>query len=431
MDPHAAYGRYVNPFLGRFLEASGRGYRFVRASGCQLHDSEGNAWDDWVAGFGTFNFGHRHPGLAAAAKAALDGVEPTLLHEAINPHAGALGERLVRACGEGFGTVFLSNSGSEAVEAALKVALAATGRGVVVYADGAFHGTTLGALSCMGQGDYRAPFEAVLAPFVEVPFGEIAPLQARLERGDVAAVILEPMQMEAGGRLASADYLASVRSVCARQGTLLILDEVQTGMGRTGQLTLSAELGVRADALVFAKALGGGLIPVGATVLGEGLWDRAFGSYERSEIHGSTYGGGALACAVAHESLRLATDPELLSQVRGRGQRLFAALTEAIGTSPLVERIDHAGLLGVVRFRQPDHPWLGWQALGLQELEGRASVGALVVERLARRHVFAQICGHDWASLRVQPPLIVDDATCDRFVAALVEAVAWLEDAAS
>jgi acetylornithine/succinyldiaminopimelate/putrescine aminotransferase len=427
MDGYAAYARHVNPGLGRFLELSGRDVRFVSGRDTVLEDADGVAWDDWIAGFGSLNLGHNPPAIKAALAEHLAGCAPGLFVESLNPFAGELAARLVALAGERFETCFLSNSGAEAIEAALKTALLATRRPRIAYAEGGYHGTTLGALACMARGPYRADLDSVLAAFRAVPFNDAAALEKALAEGDVAAFLVEPIQMEAGARIAESGYLHAAREACRRHGALLIFDEVQTGLGRTGALFAWQHAGVEPDVLVSAKALGGGLVPIGATLMARGLWERAYPGYLRAEIHNSTFGGNALACRAALATLDVVADPAFLDSVRRRGEALFSSLRAALSGTACVERITGRGLLGGIALRGTSHPWTTWENLGLEELAGHPTAGALVVERLARRRILAQVCAHDWSVVRVEPPLTVDDATCARFVDAVAEAVRWLE----
>ncbi|MSP63762.1 MAG: aspartate aminotransferase family protein [Myxococcales bacterium] len=439
VDRFDAYTRHVNPALGQFLKLSGRDLRLVRAEGCTVEDASGRRFDDWIAGFGSQNLGHNPQVIKDAIRRHLDDDAPSLFVENLNPFAGELAVRLTAAAGPSFEVCFFCNSGAEAVEAALKTALAATGRPRIAYAAGGYHGSTLGALACMAEGIYRAPFDAVLAPFVAVPWDDLAALERALAPGDIAGFLVEPIQIEAGVRVASHDYLRAARALCQRAGALLIYDEVQTGMGRTGELfafhrnpprpSAGAQgTGAPPDILVLAKALGGGMVPIGAAVFGEGLWQRAFGSHLRSEIHNSTFGGNALACRAALAALSALSDPAFLSSVRARGAALFAQLAEATSGSPLVLRLTSSGLLGGLQIRDPPHPWFDWKNLGLDDLAGHPTGGALLMQRLFRHGILAQVCGHDWSVLRIEPPLTVDEATCARFVAAVAEALTWLAE---
>jgi len=347
--------------------------------------------------------------------------------ENLNPFAGELAARLVAAAGPGFETCFFCNSGAEAIEAALKTAMLATGRHVVAYADGGYHGTTLGALACMARGPYREDFDGVLSPFREVRFGDLDALEAAIAPGDVAAFLLEPIQVEAGVRIATTEFLEAARDLCRRRGTLLVLDEVQTGMGRTGDLFAFHGTGVAPDILVLAKSLGGGMVPIGAAVSGDGIWRRAYGDLGRCEIHASTFGGNALSCRVALATLEMLSRPAFLTSVRERGQALFSRLGTALEERALVRRIAWKGLLGGIELADVSHPWLGWKELGLPEFAGRPVTAALVCKRLFDQGILAQVCGHAWGVLRVEPPLTVDAATCERFVRAVDDAIRWVE----
>lgn len=420
------FARHVNPPLAGFLSASGRDQCFVRADGCHLTTDTGEVFADWIAGFGSMNLGHNHPRIIDAMRAHLDEQRPNLYPEALNPFAGRLASRLVHAAGADFETCFFTNSGSEAVEAALKLAIAATGRRALVSASGAYHGTTCGALSVMAAGPYRTPFEPLLSDVVQVPFGDLAGLSVAVSARPVAAVILEPIQIESGVRVASAEYLAGAQEICARAGTLLILDEVQTGMGRTGTLFAFQGTAAVPDILVLAKALGGGAMPIGAVVSRNGIFTRAYGDYARCELHTSTFGGNSFACRVADTALELLTDPVFLAQVRARSDYLAGLLREHIAGHPLVERCELRGLLGGVTLREPDHPWMSWESFGVAEFADRPVAAAVLVHRLHRRRILVQICGHDWSTLRIEPPLVVDAAGCAAFVAALREELDWL-----
>jgi putrescine aminotransferase len=419
-----AFASYVNPTLAKFLALSGRGQRFVRAQGCSVETDEGEVYADWVAGFGSLNLGHNPPALIAALKRHLDSGAPNLYIEALNPYAGRLAQRLVRAAGDGFGTAYFCNSGAEAVEAATKLAMAATRRRGIVYCQGAYHGTTLGALSMMARGEYREPFEPLLERFEEIPFGDLPALAKALEKHP-AAFVVEPIQIESGVRAPAPAYLAEAKKLCREHGTLLVLDEVQTGMGRTGRLFAFQHEGTPPDILVLAKSLGGGVMPLGAVVAGKGLFERAYGDPLRCEIHNATFGGNSLACQAGLETLEIIDRPAFLGQVAERG-RYLGSLLQGLKGHPLVERVECTGLLGAVTLKESEHPWFTWAHWGVDELCGRPATGPLLVHRMLRRKFLVQICGHDWSALRIEPPLVVSDKQCDAFVAALREELDWI-----
>lgn len=419
----AAYEEHVNPTFGRFLSMTGRDLHLVHALGTTLTTADGRTFDDWVAGFGTFNLGHNPAAVLDAVREALEENAPNLFPENVNPAAGELAAALTRAAGAPFEIAHFTNSGSEAVEMALKSAMIATGRTKIAYADRAFHGTTIGAISCAGEGPFREGLEGVLHDFVEVPFGDAG----ALERDDLAAFLVEPVQMEGGARMASAEYLRDVAEVCRRRGTLLLFDEVQTGMGRSGRLFAFQALDVVPDMVILAKALGGGVMPIGATLMPRELWSRAWSPYTRCQAGDTTFGGNTLSCRAALAALAALSRPEFLATVRERGEELFAALHARIGHSPMVARISSFGLMGGIALREPSHPWLSWSNLGMPELEGHSVAGPLLIDRLQRDGILAQVCAHDWSVVRVEPPLTVSRETCARFVDALSRGVAWLE----
>jgi putrescine aminotransferase len=422
-----AFGKHVNPALAQFLSLSGRDQRFVRAQGCDLESDEGELYADWVSGFGSLNLGHNPPALLEALKSHLDEGPPNLYVESLNPFAGRLAERLARAAGPAFETCYFCNSGSEAVEAALKLAMAATRRRGIVYCEGAYHGTTLGSLSMMARGEYREPFEPLLAHFHEIPFNDLGALADALERRQPAAFVLEPVQIESGLRVLERGFLAAARALCRKHGTLLVLDEVQTGMGRTGRLfCFQHEEQAAPDILVLAKSLGGGVMPLGAIVIGAGLFKSAYGGPLTCEIHNATFGGNALACRMGLETLAALEAPGFLEDAARRGEELAHLAHAALGSHPLVERIVFRGLLGGITLRETGHPWFSWDHLGMAALCGRPASGALVMHRMLRRKFLVQLCGHDWSTLRVEPPLIVSAEHCRNFVSALAEELDWI-----
>jgi putrescine aminotransferase len=419
------YSRHVNPVLSEFLKLSGRDQRFVRATGCTLITEQGEEFADWVAGFGSMNLGHNPPGLREKIDKHLSENPPNLYPESLNPYSGELAAKLVRLAGSHFETCFFSNSGSEAVESAIKTAIAATGRKKVLFCEGAYHGTTLGALSLMGDGHYRHQFEPLL-PYESIPFNNIDALAETLQRVEPSAFIIEPIQMESGFRRCTPNFLQQASALCHDFGALLIVDEVQTGMGRTGKLFAFEHSSVRPDILILGKALGGGLLPIGATLFREGLFRKAYGGYLSCEAHNSTFGGNALSCSVASQVLAILSNSDFLQKVQDRSLHLHSLLEQKFQNHPLVEKIHVQGLLGAITLREVDHPWFSWKNLGLEGFDHLPVTGPLLVHRMHRRKFLTQICAHDWNTLRIEPPLIVSPEECSNFVAALSDELNWI-----
>jgi acetylornithine/LysW-gamma-L-lysine aminotransferase len=352
-----------------------RGPTFVRGSVATLWDDDGNEYIDCGASFGVGNLGHCNPAVVEAIEAQAR----ELIH--VGPVFGTTAkatfvEKLLAIAPRNLGRVFLSNSGSEAVEAAIKFARASTRRKRIVAAMRGFHGRTMGALSATWRKDFREPFEPLVPGFEHVPFNDIEALQKAVDH-ETAAVILEAVQGEGGVHVASPEYLPAAREACDRTGALLILDEVQTGMGRTGRLFAVERWGVEPDLLTLAKSLAGG-VPIGATLATEDV-ERAF-----QGSHNSTFGGNPLACAAGTAAIEYT--------VRER----------------LWERADRLGTIGVEKLRGLEAPSVREvRGLGLMigiELRGKA---APVLQALQEEGVLA--IGGGSSVVRLLPPLVIPE----------------------
>jgi acetylornithine/N-succinyldiaminopimelate aminotransferase len=355
---------------------------FASGSGCVLRDRDGTEYLDFLSGVGVCNTGHCHP---AVVRAVQDQVA-RLMHVSnlfTTAPLVSLAQRLVdRSLG---GTVFFSNSGAEANEAAIKLVRKARRGGEIVVLHGAFHGRTYGALSATPQESKQAPFAPLVPGFVPVAATAEA-IDAAVHAG-TAAVLLEPVQGESGVHPLPAEVLRAARAACDRVGAALVFDEVQCGMGRTGTLWAYEQLGVVPDAMTLAKGLGGGL-PIGALVIGPRLSD----VFEPGD-HGSTFAGGPVAAAAAHAALDVIDDPELLAAVAARGERLLESLREMPGVTAVRGR----GLM-VAADIAGDAPEVARRAL----LEQR-----LIVNAPGPR------------TLRFLPPLVVSEAEIDDAVGRL------------
>ncbi len=361
---------------------------FVRGEGTKLWDAEGNEYLDFLAGISVLNVGHCHPRVVAAIQqqaARLTHVSNLYYTEPAMRLSAALSELSLG------GKVFLCNSGAEANEAAIKLARRHRPAGEIVVLRDAFHGRTYGSLSATPQEAKQAPFAPLVPGFVVC---EKQPEAISAAVGpNTAAVLLEPIQGESGVLPLSAELLEAARAACDRTGAVLIFDEIQTGMGRTGTLWAYEQTGVLPDAITSAKALGGGL-PIGALITGERLAD----TFQPGD-HGSTFAGGPVACAAALVALEICSDPELLSHVRVVGERFAAALEEL----PFVASVRGRGLL----------------------VGAELSPGTSAIE-LARRALLEQrlvVNATGPSSLRMEPPLIVTEAQIDEAVARLARLV--------
>lgn len=418
-DGFEEFGKWVNPIAGDRARLTGEPVHLVRVlDGGALADAGGRVYQDFLSGYGTQALGHRNAAVEAALRAFFDSDSPSFFPSGVSPYAGRLARRLAERTGHDH--VAFASSGTEAVEAALKLARAATRRPRILGLEGAYHGCTMGSLALMAQGPFRDAFGPHLCGVDVLPFGDADALAMELAAGDVAAVVVEPIQVEGGVRSLPADFVDALCELAPRHGALVVADEVQTGLCRTGRFLAGEAWPRRPDVVVVAKALGGGLVPLSATLSRRDAFERAYGSHATAESHQYTFAGNALACVAGLASLDLFSD-ELAASVGERGRAFRGALGEALAGLPLFLEIRGDGLLVGIALRQSDHPWLGFEAFGLPELAGAPSVGLLLCHRLFRRGYLTHVTGHDWRVVRLQPPLDVPEARLAAFVAACRE----------
>ncbi len=412
------FRQHVNPYVARTLEGLGIDVAFVRGDGTRLYDADGKAYLDFAGAYGALPFGHNPPEIWEAIDEIRQSAEPSLTQPSVLAAAALLAERLASVAPGTLTQVWLCNSGAEAVEAAIKLARAATRRPLVLATRNSFHGKTLGALSATGRPRYQVPFGAPVPGFAHVPFGDADALaKAFAEDGErMAAFLVEPIQGEGGIVPAPEGYLETARELCTRHGVRLVLDEVQTGLGRTGRLFACEHTAVVPDIMPLAKALGGGIVPIGAV-----LFDEASASEDFGLRHTSTFGGNAFCSRVGLRSLELLTadGQALVRQAARRGERLLADLRQLAAAHPrLISDVRGRGLLlGVELSDDPDiHPYQGlFRSVADQGGLAAFLCGFLLCNegiRLAPTYFANSV-------LRVEPPLTVSEADCGSLVTAL------------
>ncbi len=420
----AEYQRYVNPLIAQRAKLAGEPIEVVGTEAGMLRDRDGRTVEDF---HGTQAFGHRNPHIAAAIRDYLDSDLPSWYPARVNPFAGRLARRLCERTG--YDNAFFGCTGSDAVEAALKLARALTGKPRLVALTGGYHGCTFGSVSMMSPGYLRDPF----GPFVEgathIEFNDTNALAEVLAGGDVAAVIVEPIQGEGGVRALSQDFIDALCVLTEEAGAVLIADEVQTALGRTGRGFLATESWPRRpDVVLLAKHLGGGLVPISAMLTRRELFVQAYGKHFASgESHNTTMGFNALSCVAAMAALDL-IDDQAIARVRAEGERLGEMLTGALASSPLVREVRGEGFMRGVALAAIDHPWLSFEHFGIPELAHQSVMAPLLCHRLYRRGFFCFTCGHDWSIFRLQPRFDVPADTLDRFVTAVTEELGYLAE---
>ncbi|HEY9681132.1 MAG TPA: aminotransferase class III-fold pyridoxal phosphate-dependent enzyme [Oculatellaceae cyanobacterium] len=358
-----------------------------RDEGVYTFDTHGKRYLDCLGGYGIFNVGHRHPKVIAAVKAQLDQV---CLHsqDLLNPWAGHLARQLAAIAPGDLKYSFFCNSGTEAVEGAIKLARLYTGKTEIISTRNSYHGVSMGALSATGRDVFRKPFEPLLNGFVHVPFGDVKALEAAITE-NTAAVILEPIQGEGGINVPAEGYLRKVRQLTKKRGVLLILDEVQTGMGRTGRMFACEHEGVVPDILCLAKALGGGVMPIGAFMSTSKIW-RVL--EPNPSIHNSTFGGNPLACTAASACIEVLLEEHLPARAAVMGNVFMRRLRELKERYPeQISDVRGRGLLIGLQFAS-------------KEVREQVQVD------LFHKGVLVAATMNANSTVRIEPPLIITEA---------------------
>lgn len=395
------YTRHVNPGMAAVVKFMGFETVEWSAEGCYVYGPAGERYLDCLGGPGVFTFGHRHPKIVAAVAEQLQHM-PLSSHLLLDPVLAEAAEAVAGLCPGELQYCFFCNSGAEAIEGALKVARMFTGRPGFVAAQNAFHGKTFGALSASGREVYKAPFEPLLSGFTHVPFGDAEALQAAVGP-DTAAVLLEPVQCEAGVIIPPEGYLQEAREICEAAGALLILDEIQTGFGRTGMTWACDAEGVTPDIMTLGKALGGGVMPVGAFVARPAIWDIF---KENPYIHTSTFGGNPLACAAIKAAVEVYHSEDIAALCAERGAELLAGVQGLAAEYPgMVEAVRGRGLLVGLQF--PD-----------------ADIGNLVIATLAQHSILTAFTLNRPEVVRLEPPACITSDEVQYVVSCVGEALA-------
>lgn len=395
------YRKYVSPGIAGILSFSGFDIPEDRAEGCYIYDISGRKFLDCVGGYGAFSLGHLNPAVVEAVKEQL-GKEALKSHFFMSSELADACELLAQVLPGDIQYSFLCNSGTEAVEGALKCARIHTGRPNFVGAVNSFHGKSFGSLSVSGREVYKKDFHPLLPGTSQVPFGDIDSLEEAVT-GQTAAVILEMVQGEGGVMLAPEGYFQQVRELCTKRGALLIADEVRTGFGRTGKMFACEHFGIVPDIITMAKALGGGVMPVGAFSANADIWHSMFG--KNPYLHSTTFGGNPLACAAVIAAIRTTLDQQLVERSARLGKKLLEGLCELQRKYPeLIKEVRGIGLLAGVEFTEED-------------------IGSLVIAACGHRDLLVAYSLNNPKVIRIEPPLIIEEEELDRAVEIIGEAI--------
>ncbi|MEI7833802.1 MAG: aminotransferase class III-fold pyridoxal phosphate-dependent enzyme [bacterium] len=395
------YRRYVNPGLAAMMDFAGFHAVEWTGSGAVVRDTAGVEYLDFLGGYGVFALGHSHPKVVQAVRQQLERM-PMSTRVLFNRPQADLAEKLAQIAPGDLQFSFFCNSGTEAVEGALKLARLASGRTKIVATSGGFHGKTFGGLSASGREVFRKPFLPLVGDFAHVPFGDCAAADCIINE-ETAAVIVEPVQGENGVIVAPDGYLAGLRQICDDAGALLIFDEVQTGFGRTGKLFGCQHWGVTPDIMTLAKALGGGVMPIGVFMGNAKVW-KAF--EPNPLLHSSTFGGNELACAAGLATIEVMLEEKLPERAATLGEHMLAGLRAVAEKYPqVITEVRGLGLLVGVEFTDKDF-------------------ASLVIAGFAQQHILAAYTLNNPRVIRFEPPLVVTEEQIDRVIAAFDYSIA-------
>lgn len=422
-ENYALHEQYMNRQLARVLKILGFDRTYVRGEGCYLYDDAGQRYLDFLSGFGVYALGRSHPAIKAALHQAIDLDLPNMVQMDCAVLPGLLAQQLAARSHPGIKRVFFCNSGAESVEAAIKFARHSTGRPKILYAEHAFHGLTTGVLALNGGAEFRKGFGALLPQTVPIAFGDLAALELHLRERDVAAFIVEPIQGK-GVYCAPAEYWQAAQELCRKYGTLLVIDEVQTGLGRTGKFFCHEHWGLEPDIITISKALSGGFVPVGAMLTTEKVWASVYDTLDSALKHSSTFGRNQLAMVAALATLAAFDDEDIVARAARTGADLQEKLRGLAGRYELIHDVRGLGLMIGIEFGAPESRGASLRFRAAERLRNGMFSQMVVVPLFHRHRILTQVAADNVNIVKLLPPLIAGPEEVDYFVQALDDIMA-------
>ncbi len=419
----ALHERYMNPQLARTLRTIGFDRNYVRAEGSYLYDDAGLRYLDFLSGFGVYALGRSHPAIKAALHQALDLDLPNMIQMDCALLPGLLAEQLVGRAHAGITRAFFCNSGAESVEAAIKFSRQATQRTKILFAEHAFHGLTTGALALNGGKEFRKGFGALLPETEAVAFGDLDALEQQLRGNDVAAFIVEPIQGK-GVYCATPEYWRAAQQLCRQHGTLLVMDEVQTGLGRTGTFFCHQHWGLEPDIITISKALSGGFVPIGAMLTTDKIFASVYDSMEDALKHSTTFGRNQLAMVAGLATLAAFDDEDILGRADRAGTELQDRLVGLAEKYELISDVRGIGLMVGIEFGEPDSKGASRRFRAVEKLRNGMFSQLVVVPLFHRHRIITQVAADNVNIIKLLPPLISGAEEIDYFVDAFDDVMA-------
>lgn len=416
----ALHEKNVNPVFCRVLEMIGFAHEYTEGEGCYLTTLEGTRIFDALSGYGVFGMGRNHPTICQALRQALDLKLPNLVQMDACLLSGLLAEKLI-ACAPGnrLEHVFFTNSGTESVEGSIKFARGATGRSRIIYSKGAFHGLSTGSLALNGDESFREGFGDLIPGMERANLEDLDWLDHELKKEDIAAVILEPIRGKGVFYPKDDSTYSTIQKLCRQHGTLLIADEIQSGMGRTGKMWACLHWNLEPDILVCAKALSGGIVPVGAILYSDAVYKKVFSRLDRCVVHSSTFGQNTYAMVAGLASLQVFEEENLVERAARLGDRLLNGLRQLQDKHELIHEVRGKGLMVGIEFGPPKALLLK-PAWALLHAANNGLFAQAVVMQLYKEHrILTQVAGHHQEVVKLLPPLIATEEEIDALIIAL------------
>lgn len=414
-DKFDLHEQHLNNQMVRVLKTIGYDRHYKKAVGQYLYDQEGTEYLDLLSGFGVFAVGRNHPTIVSALQETLTLELPNLVQLDVSVLSGLLAQEILKTTPANTNKMFFCNSGTEAVEAAIKFARYTTKREKIVFCDHGYHGLTMGALSLNGENIFREGFGPLLPSCSSIPFNDLPALEAALSNNDVAAFIVEPIQGK-GVNLPDDNYLPEVQRLCKKYGTLFVADEVQTGLGRTGKFWAIEHWGVEPDMICMAKALSGGFVPVGGVAITQKIMDTVYNRMDRAVVHGSTFSKNNMAMAAGLATLHVLEQEKLVENSAKVGDDIISSLNAMSGKYEFLKEARGKGMMIAIEFQAPKSLTLKAAWAMLEAANKGLFCQMITIPLFKEHHILTQVAGHGMNVVKLLPPLTLTQKDRDHII---------------
>jgi ornithine--oxo-acid transaminase len=422
-DKFDLYEHHLNNQMVRVLKTIGYDRHYKSAVGQYLYDQDGTEYLDLLSGFGVFALGRNHPTIVNALKETLSLDLPNLVQLDVSVLSGLLAQELLKTTPDNINKMFFCNSGTEAVEAAIKFARFTTKREKIVFCEHGYHGLTMGALSLNGEEIFREGFGPLIPGCSPVPFNDLAALERVLSNKDVAAFVIEPIQGK-GVNLPDDSYLPEVERLCKKYGTLLVADEVQTGLGRTGKFWAIDHWDIKPDMICMAKALSGGFVPVGAVAMTQKVMDTVYNRMDRAVVHGSTFAKNNLAMAAGLATLHVLKEENLVEKSAVIGNDIIASINAMSSKYEFLKEARGKGMMIAIEFQSPKSLKLKAAWAMLEAANKGLFCQMVTIPLFKEHHILTQVAGHGMNVVKLLPPLMLNPKDRDHIVSSFDKVIA-------